>query len=40
VDASGIAAAERLELVQLAALDRMHFTVVRPAHAAVFEIFP
>jgi predicted nucleic acid-binding protein len=40
VDASVVAASERLELVQLATLDRRHFTVVRPAHAAAFEIVP
>jgi hypothetical protein len=26
--------------VQLATLDRRHFTVVRPAHAPAFEIVP
>jgi len=40
VDASVVAAAERLGLVQLATLDRRHFTVVRPAHAPAFEIVP
>ncbi len=40
VDASVVAAAERLDLVELATLDRRHFTVVRPAHAAAFEIVP
>jgi uncharacterized protein len=40
VDASVVAAAERLDLVALATLDRRHFTIVRPAHAAVFEIVP
>jgi hypothetical protein len=40
VDASVVAAAERLGIVQLATLDREHFTVVRPAHAAAFEIVP
>jgi hypothetical protein len=40
VDASVVAAAERLGLVQLATLDRRHFTVVRPSHATAFEILP
>jgi len=40
VDASVVAAAERLDLVELATLDRRHFTVVRPAHALAFEIVP
>lgn len=40
VDASVVAAAERLRVVQLATLDRKHFTVARPAHAPAFEIVP
>jgi predicted nucleic acid-binding protein len=40
VDASVVASAERLGVVQLATLDRRHFTVVRPAHAEAFEILP
>lgn len=40
VDASVVAAAERLDLVQVATLDRKHFTVVRPAHASAFDIVP
>lgn len=40
VDASVIAAAERLRVVELATLDRRHFTIVRPAHAPAFEILP
>lgn len=40
VDASVVATAERLGVVQLATLDRRHFTVVRPAHAEAFEILP
>lgn len=40
VDASVVAVAERLGVVQLATLDRRHFTVVRPAHAEAFEILP
>lgn len=40
VDASVVAAAERLAVTQIATLDRKHFSVVRPAHASAFEIFP
>lgn len=40
VDASVVAVAERLDLVQLATLDRRPFTVVRPGHAPAFEIVP
>jgi predicted nucleic acid-binding protein len=40
VDASLIAAAERLQLTQIATLDRRHFTVVRPAHVPAFELLP
>jgi uncharacterized protein len=40
VDASVVAAAERLGVVQLATLDRRHFMIVRPGHASTFEISP
>lgn len=40
VDASVVAAAERLNLSQVATLDRRHFSVVRPAHAAAFDLLP
>jgi predicted nucleic acid-binding protein len=40
VDASVVAVAERLGTVQVATLDRRHFTVVRPAHAVAFEVLP
>jgi hypothetical protein len=40
VDSSVVAAAERLEVSQVATLDRRHFTVVRPAHVEVFELLP
>lgn len=40
VDASVVAAAERLGIVTIATLDRRHFGVVRPAHAAAFECIP
>lgn len=40
VDASVVAAAERLGIRTLATLDRRHFTVVRPAHASAFDLVP
>ena len=40
VDASVVAAAERLEITAIATLDRRHFGVVRPRHADAFELVP
>lgn len=40
VDASVVAAAERLGITTVATLDRRHFTVVRPKHVPAFEILP
>jgi len=40
VDASLVAAAERLDVRDIATLDRRHFSVVRPAHVAGFELLP
>jgi hypothetical protein len=40
VDASVVAAGERLQISQLATLDHRHFAVVRPAHVDAFEILP
>jgi uncharacterized protein len=40
VDASVIAIAERLELADVATLDRRHFTVVRPGHAKALNLLP
>jgi uncharacterized protein len=40
VDASVVAAAERLEVTEIAATDRRHFDVVRPAHVDTFEVLP
>jgi len=40
VDASVVAAAERLRITQIATLDRRHFSVVRPAHVDAFELLP
>lgn len=39
-DASVIAVAERLGATRIATLDRTHFSVVRPAHCAAFELTP
>jgi predicted nucleic acid-binding protein len=40
VDASVVAAAERLGIKQIATIDRRHFNVVRPSHTPVFELLP
>jgi len=40
VDASVVAIAERLGIVEVATLDRRHFSVVRPSHVAAFELLP
>ena len=40
VDASVVAAAESLQITQIATLDHRHFTVVRPAHAPACELLP
>jgi predicted nucleic acid-binding protein len=40
VDASVIAAAERMRITALATTDRRHFTIVRPSHASAFELLP
>jgi predicted nucleic acid-binding protein len=40
VDASVVAVAERLGIVEVATLDRRHFSVVRPAHVAAFDLLP
>jgi predicted nucleic acid-binding protein len=40
VDASVVAAAERLGIGEIATLDRRHFHVVRPAHADSFTLLP
>jgi uncharacterized protein len=40
VDASLVAAAERLGITDLATLDRRHFSVVRPSHAEAFTLLP
>jgi len=39
-DAAVIALAERLGVLEIATLDRRHFTVVRPAHAAALSLLP
>ena len=40
VDASIVAAAERLDITAIATLDRRHFGVVKPRHAEAFELLP
>jgi hypothetical protein len=40
VDASVIATAERLRVMEIATVDRRHFTVVRPAHTEAFHLLP
>ena len=40
VDASVIAAAERLHISTVATLDRRHFGVVRPKHVRAFDLLP
>lgn len=40
VDASIIAIAERLDVTELATLNRRDFAVVRPAHCDAFELVP
>jgi uncharacterized protein len=40
VDASVVAAAERLGVAEIATTDRRHFSVVRPRHTESFEIVP
>ena len=40
VDASVVAAAERLGVVEVATLDRRHFGVVRPSHVPAFTLLP
>jgi len=40
IDASTIAAAERLDQTIIATLDRRDFTVVRPAHIGAFTLLP
>jgi predicted nucleic acid-binding protein len=40
VDASIVAAAERLGTDTIATLDRRHFSVVRPLHISAFDLVP
>ncbi|MEZ5096347.1 MAG: PIN domain-containing protein [Nocardioides sp.] len=40
VDASVVAAAERLGLSEVATVDRRHFTVIRPNHIDAFTLLP
>lgn len=40
VDASVVAAAERLDIATVATLDRRHFGAVRPGHAPALDLVP
>jgi predicted nucleic acid-binding protein len=40
VDASVVAAAERNDAIEVATLDRRHFSVVRPEHVEAFTLLP
>jgi uncharacterized protein len=40
VDASVVAAAERLGVTEVATTDRRHFGIVQPSHAEAFELLP
>jgi hypothetical protein len=40
VDAAVVAVAERLRIIEIATLDRRHFTVVRPVHVDAFTLLP
>jgi len=40
VDATVVALAEHLGVTEIAALDRRHFTVVRPKHVSAFSLLP
>ena len=40
VDASVVAAAERLGITRIGTIDRRHFSVARPSHVAGFELVP
>ena len=40
VDASVVAAAERLGVTKIATLDHRHFSVVRPRHVDAFKLLP
>ena len=40
VDASVVAAAERLGVVEIATVDHRHFGVVRPSHTETFALLP
>jgi uncharacterized protein len=40
VDASVLAAAERLDISEIATLDHRHFAVVKPVHPAALTLLP
>jgi uncharacterized protein len=39
-DAAVVAVAERLQIIDVATLDRRHFSVVRPWHVEAFTLLP
>ena len=39
-DASAVAVAERLDVTEVATLDRRHFSVVRPHHTTALTLLP
>jgi uncharacterized protein len=40
VDASVVATAERLGIIEIATVDHRHFSVVRPSHTEAFALLP
>ena len=40
VDAAVMAVAERLNLAEVATVDRKHFSIVRPRHVSAFRLLP
>lgn len=40
VDASVVTTGQRLNIHEVATLDRRYFSVVRPAHVSAFELLP
>jgi uncharacterized protein len=40
IDASVVAAAERLTVEEIATTDRRHFSIVRPSHTETFQLLP
>lgn len=40
VDAAVVAVAERLDVVEIATIDRRHFAAIRPRHVGAFTLLP